>query len=337
MTNQSSTADVIIVGAGIAGLFAAQSLVQHGISVILLDKGRSVGGRLATRRIGSGVADHGAQYFTVRDERFQEAVEAWQAAGLLFEWSRGWSDGSLHRVVPDGHPRYGVRGGMTALAKHLAGDLDARLNVLVGSVRQDGDGWLVDAAESGQYRGRALLLTAPVPQSLSLVNAGEVELALDVLASLQSLTYAPSLTGLYWVEGPIHIPAPGAIQRAGTPVRWLADNQRKGISPDATILTVQASPEHSHIAWQKPDDVILEEMRASFSLFMSPQAAVREAQLKRWRYAMPLATYSEPFLMIDEAAPLVFAGDAFGGARVEGAALSGQAAGVALAARLASH
>lgn len=58
--------DVVIVGAGICGLMAAGQLVERGASVLLLDKGRTVGGRLATRRIEAGCADHGAQFFTAR-------------------------------------------------------------------------------------------------------------------------------------------------------------------------------------------------------------------------------------------------------------------------------
>jgi predicted NAD/FAD-dependent oxidoreductase len=50
----------------------------------------------------------------------------------------------------------------------------------------------------------------------------------------------------------------------------------------------------------------------------------------RWRYSQPVVTYSEPCLLIADAAPLVLAGDAFDQPRVEGAFLSGCAAADAL-------
>ena len=62
------TSDVLIIGAGLAGLMAANSLKEQGWQVTLVDKGRSVGGRLATRRIGPGRADHGTQFFTARTQ-----------------------------------------------------------------------------------------------------------------------------------------------------------------------------------------------------------------------------------------------------------------------------
>ena len=52
-----------MVGAGMAGLTAAHRL--SGVTeVVILDKGRGVGGRLATRRIGDATIDHGAQFIT---------------------------------------------------------------------------------------------------------------------------------------------------------------------------------------------------------------------------------------------------------------------------------
>ena len=42
----------IVVGAGISGLLAAHELRNAGWHVTVLDKGRGVGGRMATRRLG---------------------------------------------------------------------------------------------------------------------------------------------------------------------------------------------------------------------------------------------------------------------------------------------
>ena len=53
--------DCIIIGAGIAGLLAATMLNRANMSVRILDKGRGLGGRMATRRQDGAVFDHGAQ------------------------------------------------------------------------------------------------------------------------------------------------------------------------------------------------------------------------------------------------------------------------------------
>ena len=78
---------VLVVGAGLAGLTAAQWLQDRGHTVTVAEKGRAPGGRVSTRRVLNGDADraelatmafdHGAQYFTVRDTRFNLEVERW--------------------------------------------------------------------------------------------------------------------------------------------------------------------------------------------------------------------------------------------------------------------
>jgi predicted NAD/FAD-dependent oxidoreductase len=318
------------------GLMAAHALQVRGRRVVLVDKGRSVGGRLATRRIGPGRADHGAQFFTVRTPEFQSWVDRWLAEGLVYAWSRGWSDGSLSTVRPDGHPRYAVRGGLNALAKRLAQGLDVRVDVQLVAVSASESGWQARDENGRTYTGRALLMTPPVPQSLALLKGGGVRLAETDRAALERIAYAPCLAGLFRVDGPVHLPEPGALQRPDAPIGWIADNQRKGISPHATLITVHAGPAYSRQLWDTPDAEALEALREGLGPFLDPSSTIREAQLKRWRYALPTTLHPERVLLATGVPALAFAGDAFGWPRVEGAALSGLAAGDALGRHLSA-
>jgi hypothetical protein len=345
------TADVLVAGAGLSGLMAARALRSQGLRVTVVDKGRSVGGRLATRRIGPGRADHGAQFFTVRTPAFQKWVYDWLARGLVYRWSTGWSDGSSGGPPPDGHPRYVVRGGMNALAKHLAGGLEVQVDVRLVSVTPAGDGWQARDEQGRIYAGQALLLTPPVPQSLALLDAGQARLAPGTPSSskgspnsskgtlslskgertaLERIAYAPCLAGLFRVQGPVQLPEPGAVQRPEAPISWIADNRRKGISPGATLLTVHAGPDYSRQLWDAPQAEALAALRAGLHPFLGSGTTIREAQLKRWRYALPTALHPERCLMAAGLPPLVLAGDAFGEPRIEGAALSGLAAAEAI-------
>jgi predicted NAD/FAD-dependent oxidoreductase len=324
--------DVLLIGTGISGLLAAQVLVEAGQRVTLVDKGRSVGGRLATRRIGPGRADHGAQFFTVRNELFRSYVEQWQAAGLAYVWGTGWSDGSLVDTPNDGHARYAIHGGMNTLAKHLADQLVAagatiHIGRQITAITQTGEGWTATDDGDGSYTGDALVLTPPVPQSLALLDAGPVSLHRDDRAALEQVSYAPCLCGLFWLEGKIELPAPGALQRPGADISWVADNQAKGISPDAQLITVHAGPAYSETYYDAPDEELLATFQASLQPFTAGRIKTHAAQLKHWRYALPTALHPERYLQAQELPPLLFGGDAFGHPRVEGAALSGLAIG----------
>jgi len=83
---KDSFIDVLIVGAGIAGLSAASTLSRLGRDVVVIDKGRGVGGRMANRRFGGAVFDHGAQYVTQRSPLWEDYLRRWLQAGILKEW-----------------------------------------------------------------------------------------------------------------------------------------------------------------------------------------------------------------------------------------------------------
>ena len=68
---------VVVVGAGAAGLSAARQLGDR-YEVVVFDKARGVGGRMATRRLGDATFDHGAQFLTAHDPGVRgPTVEEW--------------------------------------------------------------------------------------------------------------------------------------------------------------------------------------------------------------------------------------------------------------------
>jgi len=333
------TSDVLIIGAGLTGLTAARKVSEYGLSVTLVDKGRSVGGRLATRRIGEGLADHGAQFFTVRSGDFQRDVDKWLAENIIYEWSKGFSDGDRTAEQFDGHPRYATNGGMNALAKYLAKQLGTKAtihtDVKISSVTQTDNGWQTQDDKGELYSAKALLMTPPVPQSLTLLGTLRDKLNTHDRKALERIKYYPSVAGLFRVEGEVNLPEPGALQRPDAVLSWIADNQRKGISPHAHIITVHAAGSISQNLWDLPETEALTFIQQEFERYLAPGTTIVEAELKRWRYSQPTILHPERYLMAQELPPLAFAGDGFGEARVEGAFLSGLAAGQALATRLA--
>jgi NAD(P)-binding Rossmann-like domain len=92
MPDSERDADVLVVGAGMAGVTAAAELQRAGRRVLVLDKGRAVGGRLASRRVGAATFDHGAQFITARMPRFAALIEQCREAGVVEEWCRGFAD-----------------------------------------------------------------------------------------------------------------------------------------------------------------------------------------------------------------------------------------------------
>ncbi len=323
--------DLVIVGAGMTGLMMATQLQKLGDqrSILLLDKGSSVGGRLATRRIDGGRADHGAQFFTVRDVRFEQYVRQWREEGLAYVWSQGWGDGSVQNTNADGYPRYAIDGGMNSLAKHLAAGLaqspsiEIRTGTRLIALSQAGERWQLVDANGIVAQAAAVAVTAPVPQALTLLKAGDTELQTADREALERIEYAPCLCGLFHIQGDLHLPENGAIQRPNSPITWIADNQRKGISPDVKLVTVHMGAEMSRALYTESDDIIEPLLSESVRTLLDGDARIVTAQVKRWRYALPVVLYPEHTMQAGALPTLYFGGDAFGGPRVEGAALSG--------------
>jgi predicted NAD/FAD-dependent oxidoreductase len=323
--------DVVIVGAGIAGLVAASRLRDEGFRVLVLDKGRGVGGRMATRRTGDAVLDHGAQFITVRDPRFRSMMDAWLEAGAAREWCRGFAGADLS-VETDGHPRYCGASGMTAIPKHLAENLPVRCDVRVTAVGPSDDGWRIETEGGEAVTGAALVLTPPVPQSLALLEAGGSRPPKEISNVLRGIQYDPCLAALAVLDAPSGLPEPGGVQTREEPVAWVADNRMKGISPGAHAVTVHAGPEFSRSRWESDEECIAGELLEFAARWVKGTA--REVEVMKWRYSKPVRTTAEPCLVVEDPALLVWAGDAFAGPRVEGAALSGLEAAARVTGRI---
>lgn len=300
-----------------AGLTAAGRLADAGHDVVVLDKGRRPGGRMATDDLAGGArADKGAQFFTVRSPGLADAVDRWVAAGLVHEWCRGFG-------TDDGHPRYAVTGGMARLPAYLAVGRDVHQSVHVDAVRPASGGWSVQWPEgpgcpAGGYECDAVVITVPVPQAAPLLG--------DQVA-VPDLHYDATLSLVLALDGPPSVPAPGGVQLTDDPVwSWVGDNRAKRVS-SAPALTLHSTAAVADARWDDDRPSLIADLQGAAGPWLGG-AGIVEARLQRWRYATPIRPHPERCL---EVAPgIVLAGDGFGGPRVEGAYLSGLAAAEAL-------
>jgi predicted NAD/FAD-dependent oxidoreductase len=310
---------MVVVGAGLSGLVAARELTASGHDVVVLDKGRGVGGRLATRRIGAARLDHGAQFFTARSDDFAAMTQRWIAANIVFEWCRGFT------AAGDGYPRYAVHDGMTALAKHLARDLDVRCDTMVFMVRRTAHGWHVVLDDGTVISADGVVVTCPLPQAFSLL----VEADVDLPEVLWRTEYDRTIVLLAVLDRPSAVPAPGGVQHvAGTAsspgYTFIGDNQAKGVS-SVPALTMHTDPVWSDAHWDDDGASVLATLRTAAAPWLG-DATIVESQVKRWRFATPRTIWPDACWQAPDAPSLIVAGDAFAGPRIEGAALSGLAA-----------
>jgi renalase len=313
--------DVLVIGAGMAGVMAAAALTRGGRRVVVLEKGRGVGGRLASRRIGGATFDHGAQFITTRDARFAALLEQGRRRGTMDVWCHGFSgDG-------DGHARWRGAPSMTAVAEDFAVGLDIRLATPAIAIRRVGDHWRVETTTGQTLDAASVVLTAPVPQSLALLDAGGLEVPREMRTRLDAITYERCLAVLAVLDGPSNLAPPGGLGLSEGPIAWIADNQRKGVSAEPAV-TIHAAHSFSLEHWDRDRTesgrILLDAAAGRLG------AGVTTFQVHGWRYSKPMQIDRDPCVQVSQSPPLLIAGDAFAGPRVEGAVRSGWAAAEAL-------
>lgn len=296
---------VAVIGAGIAGLSCARALQEAGVSVVVFEKSRSLGGRCATRRWEGHVVDHGAQYFTVRSEEFRAVLDA-VCPGDMDQIRAAFLD-ATGEEIPAESSRWFHRQGNNRLGKALLGGLPIRMETPVDSVVESGGQWLL-----GGESFSAVVSTAPWPQTARLlgVSAGE--------------DYAPCLTAFFSYEGSWAGTSEGVYARLDreSALAWSAcENHKAGrVIPGQTVFVAQASPAWSGEFFEAPPEqwaaelqVLLEERWAL------PKDARRASFTHRWRFARLITSPELPELP----AGFFISGDARSESRVESAWLAG--------------
>jgi renalase len=295
----------IIIGAGMSGLSAAKILSQKGHEVIILDKGRGIGGRMSTRSIEQGKADHGAQYFSVKSPEFQALIDELQAENITATW----------QLAQRENIRYVGAKGMNTIPKKMAEKLTICLNEKVALITQN----QVKTESGNSYSFDNLIVTIPIPQATELFLNSKTVISEKDKIVLESIEYAPCIAVIAVLKEPTKIPTGGIILE-NQAVAWIADNFQKGISVTPTV-TLHTSAEFSKMHLEDDLNEISKTMLKSVSQWITPENIV-SSQVHRWRYSNAVKRYEQPFYQLENQ-HIYLAGDGFGMGNVEGAFLSG--------------
>jgi predicted NAD/FAD-dependent oxidoreductase len=272
-----------IVGAGITGLACARELSINCFDVTVFDKGRGPGGRTATRRAELGFAfDHGAQYFTARNQCFREVTADWLARWVVAEWH-----GRVVRLeggaVTDTslQPRYVGVPGMSAMAEDLATGLRVQTRTRVVSAQRGTSGWTIATEEQGAVGPfDTLVVTLPAPQSADLLGSHPF----GAVAAAVRMT--PCWAVMVAFESRMEVPWDGAFVH-GSPLSWVARNSSKpGRSSQADCWVLHASPDWSTAHVDAAQDDAARDLLGEFSLAVAERRPPhRHLVAHRWRYS----------------------------------------------------
>ncbi len=318
-----------MIGAGLAGLTAAQALHRTGLAVLVLEKSRGVGGRMATRRIatpqGMISVDHGAQYFTARSHPFKDFLTPLINTGQVTAWIDSiptlTATGIVAATEPYIYPRYCCPEGMTALAKNLAQDLTIRFDTRATEIYLTPDScWEVNTTKS-KFQAKAVVLTAPVPQSLDII--GPLSAHITGLNPADPVRFDPCLAVMVGYDREL-APLPQGLRWEDPIIAWSALDSSKRPGSTAPVLVFHTTPQFARDqALATPQAVITQVLAQASARLGCDLEQPLWAQTHFWRYAQPINPLSLGWVGTVLPAPLMLVGCWCNEGRVEGAYLSG--------------
>jgi renalase len=331
-----------IIGAGIAGITCARTLVQAGHRVTVFEKSVGAGGRMATRNSPFGTFDHGTQYFTVRDPRFVQALQT------VPKLCKPWSANAVrvldeHGVVtpadwPASEPHWVAAPGMNALVRRWAepladiGSLELQTRVTrVERDALDAKRWQLRTTGVGDsqhvFSGfDGVLLATPPVQGRELLHhskqAQHLAKAMDkvqvtpcwtlMLAFPQAVQPGLMTLGPQW----------NAARSTHHRIAWLARESSKPGRGGVERWTVQASAAWSQEHVQDYPARVQAKLQRAFSEVTGIHADPAHIDTKRWLHAQTSKPLGKTHLW-DAKAHIGACGDWCIGHRVEDGFVSG--------------
>ncbi len=335
---------IAIIGAGMAGASAASRLQQAGFTVEVFDKGRSVGGRMSSKRNNAGgYLDLGAQYFTVRDPAFQQLVATWQAQGDVAVWPfTPYTYAERLTPSPDAQVRYVGTPSMQQPIRSLLTDIAVFLQCRIISIAPQAAGCYQLIAEDGQIFTdyAAVIITTPPAQAQALLNqfpALQQQIPIDILQPCWAVMMAQNLN--QQTEEMLSLPqfanafnAKGIFGQTDD-LRWLCQLQDKPMRTQQEgqiqwLLHFSTAFTRQHLAATNEQMVALAQIQLQNLLGIPIE--ISQSVCHRWLYATVDESQAPPGIIKSEPDRIWLAGDWCLGGRIENAWLAGQQAALQL-------
>ena len=296
---------IAVIGAGIAGMACARTLAQAGHTVTVFEKSRSAGGRMSTRNTEFGGFDHGAQYFTVRDARFEKALSI--SPALVRRWSANTVRilDEAGRVVASSLPpkeaHWVATPGMSALVKEWVKPLMAKGHIhfetQVTRIQIDSlspKRWQLQTegpgATSSVHSGfDAVVMAVPSVQAQAMLLSSQI--AKPLMGEIAKVSVAPCWTLMLAFPQAAqpalaHLgPQWNAARSTHHRIAWLARESSKPGRGPIERWTVQASAEWSTRHLEDDAERVKAKLLKAFTEVTGIRAQPPYAEVHRWRYA----------------------------------------------------
>lgn len=323
-----------IIGASISGLIAGKRLADAGHDVTVIEKDRSLGGRLSTINMDELNLDVGITHFEANTETFKEFVEEYQSEDIIRKWTDefGLYDGAeIYKSDPnaDPQPKFVGTNGNQSIARKLGRWVDIKSQEQAGGLTYIGPGrtkkraWMINLTDISVFECDAVILATPAVQAYGILQTAQNKTATRrIIRYIDEVLYdsSISLAATYDHE----VPEWDGIECEHSSVRWISNESSKQ-GADKAGLVIQSTHDFFRKHARTDDEQVKELLLEEVSEIVGPWVhQTKSMYLHRWKYFEARNPIDEYFMELEmEEAPLALIGDYLGRNTFENAFVSG--------------
>jgi len=304
--------DYAIVGAGITGLTLARRLKSQHQTVLVLEKSRGAGGRLATRRWSDdGIFfDHGCEGLDTKSSEVEAWVKEMNLESLLKH------EGDDFKILDHSSNSF-CSGGISQIGRRLSEGLELQKQVKVHSIQRIDSMFRLQSDEGDVHLAQKVVFTCPLPQIKQIILNEDSD---NIMSKLwdpvwDQVTYEPSHSVMSRVSS-LEAFSGNLTKKLGEGFVAVNVSQKFRLKQPCVIV-------HSPTSWssenleEDPEQVYI---RVKTLLIQHGLSPVGSYQVHRWRYALAgkVVRGGRGFAELCSG-DLFFAGEAFAGTGVSAA------------------
>jgi predicted NAD/FAD-dependent oxidoreductase len=289
MIKTKNTYDIAIIGAGISGTLIANNTVNK--KVILLEKSKGLGGRVASRRLGGHIFDHGARQVKVEHRFIKELVTLGLKNNLLKEESQIFK----------------ANQGINQWIKYLLRNNEVHKECLVSKIYKNNKGTIELRDENNHIQAIAnnVVITAPANQAKQILENSNYETSF-----LNKASYSKNIQYLVIVKN--------IIKENSLVWNYFNCYQETMLTEGFSYHLELREPYISGLFEQEKEDIITHFQY----ILQSNNIDITESHLHKWRYSQVITTVPDKYQSIFARDNIYLAGDYFYGNDLNAAAQS---------------
>jgi renalase len=313
---------IAIIGAGISGLALANTIKKN-IDVVLFEKSRGFGGRVATRRANDFSFDHGAQFFKAKTLEFQNYIQPMLDQNIIELWKARFIeiiDGEItnKRTWGNDPTNYVGAPSMNSIGKYMAEGLNVQLSKKVEKISKE-DKWVV-YDENNDALGEYDWIISSIPPLQAQQMIPDLKVIFPNIREYEMLACFSLMLGY---EQPVELDFDAALVK-GFDISWISVNSSKPSRDKQYTLLVHSTNKWAQENIDKERDWVKDYLCYELKKIISIKTEkAKYIGLQGWRYANIMKQKKGLEYFLNNENQIGLCGDWFIQGRIEAAYLSG--------------